>query len=306
MSAACRFCGKEFANAQAVRAHLKGCADYQARPGKSPAIAGSLRQRGGGAASLGNERSDGGWADGQDQSDPPFDPARQLAKRLSAERIRLQLREVEEAHAELDRRAQAKERERQQQVEQQALARRTAERDRENARRLADENRREKERRDTAESQQRARRRDILQEVKRRVMETWIAPIIGRPDLKARALQEIGRELGALAVDEVPMEELVLIAEAIRDRIYREPVQAERDARERADRRQGLLDHGCGYASRALRQVEGLSFSEKFSIEKRVRDDLAEIEGHETTGEIEDWVDEILEAEGLGWDEDDA
>ena len=49
-----------------------------------------------------------------------FDPVRQLKKRLAAERLRLQLREVEEAHLELDRRAQAKERDRAQAQDQAA------------------------------------------------------------------------------------------------------------------------------------------------------------------------------------------
>ena len=51
MSVPCRFCGKEYANTQAVKAHLKGCAVYRARPGNSPANAGSLREDGGGAES---------------------------------------------------------------------------------------------------------------------------------------------------------------------------------------------------------------------------------------------------------------
>src|SRR5882672_3980434 len=122
MSAVCRFCDQEFANAQAVRAHLKGCAAYQARPGKSLANAGSLREHQPAVASLGNETPDTDQSDGQGQPERPFDPVHQLKQRLATERIRLQLREVEEAHAELDRRVEAKARERQQQAEEKAAA----------------------------------------------------------------------------------------------------------------------------------------------------------------------------------------
>src|SRR5215472_4036139 len=131
MSANCRFCGQEFANAQAVRAHLKGCAAYQARPGKSQANPGSLRQMETADASLGNEAPDIGPTDDAPQSERPFDPVHQLKQRLATERIRLQLREVEAAHAELDRRIEAKARERQEQAELKATTERLAAQDRE-------------------------------------------------------------------------------------------------------------------------------------------------------------------------------
>ena len=77
MSEVCRFCDQEFANAQAVRAHLKGCAAYRARPGKSQANAGSLRQDGRGAESLGNEADDTVRVERSDQPEKPFDPVHQ-------------------------------------------------------------------------------------------------------------------------------------------------------------------------------------------------------------------------------------
>ena len=36
-----------------------------------------------------------------------------------------------------------------------------------------------------------------------------------------------------------------------------------------------------------------------------MRDELKAVEGDETTDDIEDWVDGILEDEGIEWDEDD-
>jgi hypothetical protein len=72
-----------------------------------------------------------------------------------------------------------------------------------------------------------------------------------------------------------------------------------------AARRQNLIEHGCSYAGRELRRAEGLKITEVWQIERRVREALAEVEGDETTGEIEDWVDDILDDEGIEWDEDD-
>ena len=50
---------------------------------------------------------------------------------------------------------------------------------------------------------------------------------------------------------------------------------------------------------------KGLKITEVWAIERRVREELATVEGDETTAEIEDWVDDILDDEGIGWDEDD-
>jgi hypothetical protein len=305
MSATCRFCDQQFANAQAVRAHLKGCAVYKARHGNASANEDIPREGRRGATSLGNEPPDSIPTDGADQPEKPFDPVHQLRQRLAAERTRLQLREVEEAHAELDHRAEAKEHERQLQAEQKANAERMADRDRENDQRVAEHKRKERERREAAENQRQKSRREIIQSVKQPVVEQWVAPIFGRSDLKARALKDIERELTALPVEELPRAELVLIAEGIRDRLYREAVQAEQRSQEQAARRQRLIQHGCDYAGRELRGVEGLSLTEVWKIERHVRDELAAVGGTETTERIEDWVDEILEAEGLEWDEED-
>jgi hypothetical protein len=215
------------------------------------------------------------------------------------------LREVEEARDELDRRKEGKEREREQQAEQKASAERMAARDRENAQRLAEENRRAREHREGAERQRQRQRRDIIQNVKDEAVNRWFAPVHGRSDLKARALDEIERKLSALPVEELPRSELILIAEAARDAVYRPAVQAEQQSRDVAARRQNLIEHGCTYAGRELRRAEGLKITDVWAIERRVREELAAVEGDETTAEIEDWVDDILEDEGIGWDKDD-
>ncbi len=310
MAETCPFCRREWANSQALRAHLKGCTSYAAHKaagtGNALANAGIPREAARNQESLGNEVDDAVQFESRDQPEKPFDPVHQLRQQLAAERIRLQLREVEDAHAERDRQAEAKERERQQQAEQKAAAERLAARDRVNAQRLADDKRREHERRDAAENQLRQRRREIIQSVKHQVMEQWFAPILGRADLKARALQDIERELNALPVEDLPRTELVLIAEGVRDRIYRTAMDAEHISQEREARRQRLIQHGSDYAARELREAEAIPLTDIWKIERRVREELAGIEGDETAADIEDWVNEILDDEGIVWDDDDA
>src|SRR5262245_51009133 len=48
-------------------------------------------------------------------------------------------------------------------------------------------------------------------------------------------------------------------------------------------RRQKLIERGCSYAGRELRRVEGLKITEVWAIERRVREELAAVEGDETT-----------------------
>jgi hypothetical protein len=47
-----------------------------------------------------------------------------------------------------------------------------------------------------------------------------------------------------------------------------------------------------------------LSALDKWSIRDRIKSELSGIQGNETTGQIEDLVDDVLEAEGLGLDDD--
>ena len=109
----CWYCSRQFDNRQALRAHLKSCAAYQARRGNASLPKASLRERRQGGNSLGNEEGlDPTPASLRLPEERPFDPVQHLGQRLAAERISLQLREVEEARDELDRGKEAKERER--------------------------------------------------------------------------------------------------------------------------------------------------------------------------------------------------
>lgn len=295
----CRFCGQKFSNGQAVRAHLKGCAQYLARPRGRQLDAVSLGSPSSGIHSL------KALPDATPDADAPFDPVRQLGQQLAAERLRLQLREVEDAHAELDRRAQSKTRER----EMEACSRREAETKAQTERaaeaRRRDEAERDHARREATALEGRERRRTAIQNVKRQVVDWWWPDVTARTELKSRVLGEIEKGLAPLPVEDLPHAELVLIAEGIRDRLYREAKATEQVAQRNTTRRRDLIAFGKDYLARELREVQGLAVLDKWQIEKRVERELESIGGTETREDIEDQVEAILEDEGVGWDGDD-
>src|ERR1041385_1920785 len=145
--ALCRFCGQQFGNAQAVKAHLKGCAPYRLRP----------RQRHGRGNASGNavprEHYLGeplGSAEPREESlwDGPsaeFDEVTALQKRLATAQVRLQLRGVEQAHADLDEQAESQAAERERQAEQRLRAAEAAQREQAASRRRTEQARQERE-----------------------------------------------------------------------------------------------------------------------------------------------------------------
>ncbi|HTP77550.1 MAG TPA: hypothetical protein VMJ73_11300, partial [Rhizomicrobium sp.] len=68
--------------------------------------------------------------------------------------------------------------------------------------------------------------------------------------------------------------------------------------------RNRLIQHGRDYVAKELRFVEGLELSERLRSEARVARELEDVQGDESQEDIEDLVDEILDDEGIGWDED--
>lgn len=237
-------------------------------------------------------------------TDAAFDPVRQLGQQLTAERLRLQLREVEEAHAELDRKAQAKKRDREREAREKVDAVQAAERERLLAQRQSETAQAERTRREAAERDRQMRRREIIQNVKRQVVDWWYPDVSARADLKARALKEIETGLAPLPVEELPLSELVLIAECIRDRLYRETKSAEELAQRSANRRRELMAHGTTYAARELRAVKELSVMDVWRVERRIKEDLEGIAGTESKEDVEGRIEAILEDEGIGWEDD--
>jgi hypothetical protein len=301
MAAKCRFCGRGFENAQGVRAHLKSCVAYQQRPEKAAAsrqpLIGSGRP---GAGTLGRP-GNGACDDTPDDSDLPL---RQLRQRLAAERVRLELREVEGAHAELDRTAEAKANERQRLHEQELDEARAKERAKEEARRSQGEAARQAERREAEKRERQEKRRSVIQDVKRQVVDYWFAGFGIPSDFKPRVCLAIERELQPLAVEEFPLSELIRLAEGIRDRMHRDEKAKTEQAARLAQQRQRLIQHGLAYAQRELRDVDGLSFSDSWRIERAVKSDLESIAGTESLADIEDRVEQIFEEYGLGCEDE--
>lgn len=306
MAAICRFCGQEFANDQAVKAHLKTCDAYRNRP---KAIALPKGNPSGSAMPLGiggNGRptSDSGAGD--------FDLIGKLEKQVAARRLRMTLREMDEAEADLDRKTEAKERERQRIAEQQADGPRRAAQEREAERVRAEQARLARERHEDA----RQRRRDRIQAIKQAALAKPFSKRPGMPDLSAQVLPAIERALSDLPVDELPDHELMTIARAARDRVYRkvetvldEAETAKREAQSRdwklAERKNRLIEQGAGFAKRELEAVDDLDALERLRIRLQIERELREITGEEPWADIEDLIDEIFEAEGIGFDDAD-
>lgn len=298
---ACQFCGRKFANRQAVKAHLKSCAAYRSRR-SAPSRRTARPQL---SIIESNARADGEPdvpAEDPDGSDLPL---RQLQRRLSSERIRLQLRELDAANEDLNRQAEAKRDAHRRAVDEEAQAARTAAQAEQEARRSAEEAAARQERREAAEHERQAKRRNAIQEVKRQVVDDWFGGFLMPSDLKPRIRIAIEKALEPLPVEELPLSELVQLAEGIRDNLYREVKAGVDQAAKHTAQRERLIQHGIHYAERELREIDGLDVLARWRIERLVKDELAAVTGEETTDDIEDWVDEILEDEGIGWDDED-
>ncbi len=295
---ACQFCGRGFSNRQAVKAHLKSCAAYRDR-GSRPNRIGSLS-----IAEPDRFASD-------ERDDPAADSdgadltLRQLQRRLSSERVRLQLRELDDTNADLDRQGEAKRRERERNAAQEADAARASELARQEAAQRAADATARQERREAAERERQATRRATIQEVKRQAVDEWFGGFAMPTDLKPRIRIAIERALEPLPLEELPMSELVELARGIRDSLYREVKDGIDQAASRAQQRKRLMDHGVSYAQRELLGVEGLDAMDKWRIERVVNSELAAVTGEESTDDIEDWIDEILDDEGVGYADDD-
>jgi hypothetical protein len=263
----CRFCGRQFKNTQAVRAHLKSCPAYHERdqaPGSAlgSVALGTVPE----APGIGTELTDE-EAERQGQSE--------AARRRAQERVtRHGAREVEEylRRAAADRRAR--------------------------------------------------QRRELIQSIKEEVVgyRSSQHPTIPA-EVKAQAAQEIERKLSALPLDELPRRELVQIAEGGRDRLFRPVLEAQEAARqraraeeearrqakveeeaarrlmgdaarERAQAKRRLVEHGMSVADRELRMDSDLDPAERCEIRARVQNALQEkLSGAESKEEVDDLVD---------------
>jgi len=152
--------------------------------------------------------------------------------------------------------------------------------------------------------QQSALRRAAIQKVKDQVVTNWYSRIYPDAEIKSRVLRAIEHAFANLQVEDLPHEELVSIAIGVRDPIAREFRLDQEYAERLTTERNRLIQHGRDYAAKELRSVEGLDLSERLRIEARAARELEDAQGDESQEDIEDLVDEILDDEGIGWDED--
>jgi hypothetical protein len=297
MSVTCRFCDRQFANAQAVRAHLKSCEPYQTRTRERSAKAGRLGSRASGSGNLGEDESEVTLS-----SDSLGDSVIQLRQRLATERLRLELRGVEEAHAEIDRRADSAKQQQERRAAELTVQLEAKARGREEERERIKVANAQRERREAINRARQESRRQKIQKVKEEVTSGWVAALYLSAELKSRVLRDIEIEFARLPIEDLPHGELIAIAEGICDPIYRAARQAQENKMQAAARRQRLVQHGHDYAASVLRAVDDLDVIERWRIERAVENDLEAIGANETTDDIEDRVDGLLESEGIGWE----
>jgi len=294
--AVCRFCGQEFGSRQAVRAHLKACAAYLGRFTRQPALP---------EASADLPAPDR-MVFPVDVQDETFDPVTKMRQHVAAEKLRLTLREIRQAHGELDAREDAHQRAASEQAAREAQARTAAEREREAARARAASEAVARREAEEVKERRKAARREAIQQVKAKVMDEWWGRYRVSSELKAQILQAIESALAPLAVDELPQAELVQIAEGVRDRLKNEAEAIQNAAAARVQKQRELQRYGLEYARRELGDVDGLDWAERWRIEALIQEELKELTGDESRVEVMAWVDEILDGEGLeDGDEDD-
>ncbi len=294
--ATCQFCKRKFKNAQAVRAHLRGCQAYQ---GSEPKAKPKGR-----TAYIGRTVPQAPEENGDDYALDTERLVRTEEQPWSSDQGSARTPKTEKPEGKWEKRAR-------QQMEAWRQERQQAERQR--AAREAEERRRK-------EEAERLRKRQLaIQRVKDRVIGNWWSFRHTIPsETRARAYQEIQGALSALPVEDLPESELVAIAEGVRYRLYRPIMTAQDEAKrveeqrrreeqqrvlegaQRTASKEELLGHGNDYACSALEDVEDLDPRDRETILRRVERALErELAGDESEDDVEDLVEGILEEEGI-------
>ena len=151
-----------------------------------------------------------------------------------------------------------------------------------------------------------SKRREIIQRVKREALRK--AYLFGpeSQSIEAKIIIAIEQEFASLPVEDLPENELLVIASNICEGFVRENREAEQDKAQRAASRRELIRKGRNSLSRQLRSVEGLEFFERLRIEERVHAQLERLSGDESLEDAEELIDDVLAAEGIEWDDDDG
>jgi len=228
-----------------------------------------------------------------------FDPVTKMRQQVAAEKLRLTLREIRQAHGDLDAREEIRRNASSEQQAREAQARAAAEREREAVRMRTALDAAARREAEEAKERRKAARRALIQQVKVKVVDEWWGKIGISSELKAQILQAIESTLAPLAVDGLPQAELLQIAAGVRDRLKNQAVATQNAAAALVQQQKALQQYGLEYARSALRDVEGLDWSERWRIEALIQEELKELTGDESRIEVKAWVDEILEGEGF-------
>jgi|SRR5262245_38766209 len=191
-------------------------------------------------------------------------------------------------------------------VEEPATDQELAIQDRERMRDLARQEAREGLRKSEEEKQALQRkRRDLVQQVKHAAMTGWSPPypyLAPPTELEAEGLLQIERQLSALPIDEIPKQELIEIAQGIRDRVYRPYFERQKERHKLEAQKRAFVRLGREYAEEQLKLAE-LDYFEQQDVLKAIEETLEdEVTGEERRAEVRDLVDEILDDE-LEWNE---
>jgi hypothetical protein len=151
-----------------------------------------------------------------------------------------------------------------------------------------------------------SRRREIIQRVKRQaISKLYLFGSEGQA-VEAKIIIAIEREFALLPVNELPEDELLVIALNICDGYVREDRDAQQRKTQQATLRRDLIREGRDSLFRQLMSVDDLEFGDKLRIERRVHAELERLSGTESLEDVEDLIDDILASEGIEWDDDDA
>ncbi|MCI0530321.1 MAG: hypothetical protein L0Y56_22990 [Nitrospira sp.] len=298
--ATCNFCGQEFENTQAVRAHLKWCPPYrgQEEPEDMPKEA---------IPKAGMPRH------AQPKGDDPVTRARQEYEKekvdFKLDRIREERGDWKERQEERERATQRREREareaRAEEELEQVLAIEQLHIVREEKSRQQDELR----------NKEKIRLERIQQAKIQAVDQYYYWPRVPS-EFKVQAKREIEKELNTLQIEYLPDSELKEIAEAIRDRAYKpfferlaREEQERQVERDRVQRRSALLNQAeenvRAWVKEELKKLEGYDPRDwilvDWQIAKEVREILeTDLQGDEAASEVKDIAiekaEEILDA----------
>ncbi len=289
--ATCQFCGRQFKNTQAVRAHLKACPVYQERDQAAGSALGSV--------ALGTVPEAPGVGTEPIDEEGDREGQREAARQRAQERATRQAaREVEE----YVRRATAERRARERRALIQSVKEEVVGYGSQHPTIPADvkaEALQAIERKLSALPLDELPRREVVQ-IAEGVRDRLFRPVLEAQEAaRQRARTEEEARQRASRAEEEAHRRAKVEEESARRR-------EQEAARARAEAKRRLVEHGMAVADRELRADSDLGPEERWDIRARVQSVLeAKLSGEESKEEVDELVDDILDEEFAEDDEDD-